>query len=175
MVSLAISLLACESQDVQALTPEERMLLDEDCFDGCVAKGVDRADCLAICADPEKQKQPVDKPSPDASVDTGRDAGDVPDAGDDKIVVEREKSCVECLETTVTCASEAAACARSLACQQLQWCPSICGKPGCIAECDRVIPTGVPLLSALVQCAACGSGPCTTACADTEIRAHYCP
>ena len=89
----------------------------------------------------------------------------------------RAKGCVQCwYDERITggaCQAEVAACEASLACTQLQWCPSLCDREDCVDECNDIIPSGVPILQAVIQCLACDDGPCTEACVDTPMET-YC-
>ena len=82
-----------------------------------------------------------------------------------------EKPCIECMysQQAPACEQQATACEQDLACQQLQWCPTLCGKDGCFEECNEVIPDGVAPLSALVQCAVCDAGPCAQECVGSVL------
>ena len=86
------------------------------------------------------------------------------------------KNCITCWEEQAEsgiCAEQLEACQDSLACTQLQWCPVLCERGDCVTECNEIIPTGVPILTALVQCMACGNGPCSNECEDSILLA-YC-
>ena len=156
-----------------------------DCYDDCIKKGEDPEVCAQACSG-GKGGSGGDGGSGAMGVggNTGHPGGFGGTMGGSggstggsggKIDPEREKPCVECMydRAGTECAAEAEACEKSLACQQLQWCPSLCGSPDCLEECNDIIPTGVAPLSALVQCAACSGGPCAEECQGAAILA-YC-
>lgn len=162
--AVSIVALACSAADVSPLNPGE---LDRSCFDACVDKGEEPDDCRAICTVPDDKKG--SKSTSDAGIALGEDAG-----LDEKLDPTIEKPCIECwYEDAAACVDQAKACEASLACNQLQWCPSLCGKPDCVDECNEIIPTGVAPLADLVQCAVCDDGPCAQACEDS-VMLSYC-
>ncbi len=136
-----------------------------ECYDACIEKG----------APPEVCKEACDNPPGTGGTGFGGTgtAGEGSEGGKIDPVV--EKPCVQCLsDQGATCGDEVKTCEQSLACQQLQWCPILCGKASCIDECNEIIPTGVKPLADLVQCAACGaSAPCATECASALLL-DYC-
>jgi hypothetical protein len=136
--------------------------VDPGCFEACVDKGESAEVCTAFCMD-----KGTSSGSKGSSVGTGTGGGPDPAI---------EKPCINCLyEESVgtTCEALAATCKDSVACTQLQWCPTLCGEPNCWTECNDVIPSGVKPLSALVQCMACGEAPCADACAKSVVLS-YC-
>lgn len=138
--------------------------VDPGCFQACVDKGVSEEECNAACT--EDDTKTSSKSSTQTS--TGSAGGGV-----DELY---EKSCYVCMEENAgdTCGEELKACEASLACLQLRDCPFTCGeKPGCIEECNEIIPTGVAALTALVQCMSCGVGPCSDECSESLTQA-YC-
>ncbi len=154
---------------------------EQACLDACLAKGGSDDECTAWCTNPGDGKPGAGEKPPSGGVTAdggGRegDPGEMPDPGE-TLDPEVEKPCIQCwydeTETGGACNEEAKACEASLACTQLQWCPTLCGKPECFEECNAVIPTGVAPLTALAQCAVCNDGPCADACEDSVMRA-YC-
>ena len=151
--------------------------LDGDCYDACIAKGEPVDVCAAYCSGGVggKGSGTGGKTGVGGSGAAGSSSSGSGAAGG--FDVEVEKSCVSCwYDETVTggaCQAEATACQQSLACTQLQWCPSFCGKPGCLDECNAIIPSGVAPLTALVQCVACDGGPCAEAC-NGSVMLQYC-
>lgn len=146
----------------------------DSCYEGCVAKGVPPAECTAVCSllgSGGKTPGTGGTAGSGASGATGG-AGTIPGLDPDQ-----EKTCIQCwydaTQTGGICADEGMACEYDLACTQLQWCPLICGKAECWAECNAIIPTGVAPLTALVQCVACGSGPCSEPC-QGSVMLNYC-
>ncbi len=169
---------------VGCVTDEEPALdddgeYDQGCYDACIAKGAEVAECEAACTKPQGDKPEGDKP--EGSVKPEVDGGDPGDGGGEGVVEgldpEVEKPCIQCwydeAESGGTCEDEAKACEASLACTQLQWCPTLCGKPECFDECNAVIPSGVEALTALARCAVCDDGPCADECEDSLMR-RYC-
>lgn len=141
--------------------------VDPDCFEACIDKGVSDAECNEACATTATGKG--GETSKTTSTGQGGAAGGAVD-------VEYEKSCYTCFEDNKggACAAEYEACLESLACLQLRDCPFTCGeKPGCVEECNEIIPSGVAPLTALVQCMACGDGPCSSAC-SASLNQAYC-
>lgn len=162
--------------------------VDPGCLDGCIDKGLSSEECRPICTiDPggEKAAGASDKSGGESFDDKGGGAGGSGDgdgdvAGDPdpgELDVAAEKDCVGCWyeqeQNGGACAEQTQACEASVACTQLQWCPSLCGKPECQPECDEAIPSGIPLLRALVGCVACDDGPCAAAC-QGSVALSYC-
>ena len=137
--------------------------IDPDCYDACIAKGESDAVCMDACTDDTKSAS-----SKSTSVGSGGAGGGID--------VELEKACYACWEDNAdgACATEHDTCEKSLACVELRNCPFTCGsKPGCVDECNAIIPTGVEPLTELAQCIMCDAGPCATACAESIMQA-YC-
>jgi len=174
---------ACGSEVRVVSRDGERSDVDQGCYSGCVAKGVPEADCEIYCSDlvddsDKKGTGASGKTGTGGSGKTGTGAGaNAGGAGSDELDPELEKSCVKCWydesASTGACGAEAKACESSVACTQLQWCPTLCGKLGCWQECNDVIPSGVDPLAALVQCMACGQGPCAEVC-QGSVMLSYC-
>ena len=141
-----------------------------ECYEACIDKGAPLEVCKEACDDP---------PGTGGAGFGGTGSGGTGTAGEGgeggKIDPSVEKPCVECLsDQTAACGDQLKACEQSLACQQLQWCPTLCGKPSCLEECNEIIPTGVQPLRDLVQCAACGeAAPCASECAGALLL-DYC-
>lgn len=163
---------------------------DQDCLDACVGKGLTKEECESYCTKP-----------PGGAGGTGGKGGGAAAGGDGGTGVGGkggagfgglpgtggaggmagapvdpavEKPCVSCLQDPRdACADERKACEESLACAQLAWCPTLCGRAGCLAECNEVIPSGVAPMKSLVRCAACGDGPCADACRGAAVLS-YC-
>jgi hypothetical protein len=161
--------------------------VDKACYDSCIAKGAPPSTCEAYCSGGTGGKPGTGGTSGSggssaggggtAGAGTGGSStggsggvGGVPDPA-------IEKPCIQCLNDPSqgggVCAAEANACLASLACSQLEWCPTLCGKPNCLPECNSIIPTGVAPLTALVKCMACGNGPCANACKGALVLS-YC-
>ena len=123
----------------------------------------------------DRDPAPSDEDSRDGI--NGESPGEIDEAKEEYEAAVRAKSCIECWydeeQNEGACRAESNACEESLACTQLQWCPSLCDQDNCIENCNDVIPTGVPILTALVQCMACNEGPCAESCADSDMLA-YC-
>ncbi|MDP6946804.1 MAG: hypothetical protein QF464_21820, partial [Myxococcota bacterium] len=138
------SLVGCVTEDEPARDGDGQT--DESCYEACLEKGAPADECAAWCtADDDGKPGAGDKPP------TG---GDDPDDGVPAQVLDPavEKPCIECwydeTQTGGACANEAKTCEASLACTQLQWCPTLCGKAECFDECNTVIPSGVEALTA---------------------------
>ncbi len=150
--------------------------VDPECHEACVAKGVDSDECDAYCsksADKGGASSGTKSGSAGATTSAGPGATGATTGGLD---VEGEKTCIECWEeqSAGSCAAPYEACEESLACVQLRNCPFSCiGKESCLEECNEIIPSGVPPLSALVQCMMCGAGVCAAPCAGSIYQA-YC-
>ena len=177
--------------------------VDTDCLDACLEKGASRSDCESACQLSEYKPTPADKDeSMQDKPSDGQDESDAaeseavtdsdtqgPDGADEEEnaaldaekeafeEARREKNCIECFyspeQANGACAEEIESCENSLACTQLQWCPSLCEADNCIESCREIIPQGVAPLQALVRCLACSGGPCSDACAGRDILA-YC-
>ena len=177
--------------------------VDADCLNACLDKGASPRDCELACQRPEdkpnsadKDEFTQDKPSEDQDAssttqpETSEGAGpqgpdDVDQDENGELDAEkeafeearREKNCIECFygpdQANGECADEIRRCENSLACTQLQWCPSLCEADDCIESCREIIPQGVEPLQALVRCLACNGGPCADACEGRDILA-YC-
>jgi hypothetical protein len=153
--------------------------VDPKCYDACIAKGESPADCTASCADTKGDggKTTSSGTSTSTSTTSSGTGGTGSSSSSSGIDPEVEKPCVQCwydeADNGGPCEAEATACTYSLACTQLQWCPTMCEKPGCFEECNAIIPTGVAPLAALVQCSACNGGPCADECQGSVMLA-YC-
>ena len=177
--------------------------VDPDCLNACLDKGASRSDCEFACqltddkpSSTDKDEHVQDKPSdehdasdaakPDAlggsdtqsSDGADEDADDEVDADKEAFEESRlEKNCIECFyspeQANGECTDEIRRCENSLACTQLQWCPSLCEADNCVESCREIIPQGVAPLQELVRCLACSGGPCADACEGRDILA-YC-
>jgi hypothetical protein len=139
-----------------------------ECYDDCIQKGETPENCADYCSG---------KGTGGSGAASSGSGGTTTSSGTGGIDPESNKPCVQCWydedETNGACTAEAMACQYSLACTQLQWCPVICEKDGCIEQCNAIIPTGVADLTALVQCAVCNGGPCADECQDS-VFLYYC-
>ena len=180
----------CDIADVIHFTGgDPSPTLDLECYDSCLKKGLESAECEGYCDTAENDSEKASAKGDDAwwekdedgrsrtdgNGSRNRDPNDQ-DPGDEwgeKEEARREKACATCWYEHAECAAEARACEESLACTQLQWCPFICDRPNCVDECNAIIPTGVALLTALAECAVCNQGPCAQACQGSILLA-YC-
>ena len=184
LISWGLALSGCNTTDAEH-DNDEKSKSEQDCYAGCVAKGVTPEDCRSYCG-PAGGKgsggpgagQGGSGGSAQGMAGTGGSGGDSGGSkGERGLDGRAAKDCVECwndeTRTEGTCAEEATRCRDNLACTQLQWCPLICEQDNCIEGCNEVIPTGVAPLTAIVRCAACGDGPCAEACRDSYLLS-YC-
>ena len=183
---------ACDISSVFSLSGDEPSpMLDLECFDACIAKGVESIECEGYCSlaeDDDFRKEAGEK-SVDGRWDKDDEdewdnGGTNPDR-DERDREQREqkereaeediraKECVTCWYEQADCSAQAEACEESLACTQLQWCPFLCDRPDCVQECNEIIPSGVELLTALAECAVCDSGACASECAGSNLL-EYC-
>ncbi|MEE2789229.1 MAG: hypothetical protein VX589_17970 [Myxococcota bacterium] len=176
----------------EAGAQEKPSVSTENCLEACAAKGADQETCWQACVGEE---QDTDE---DAETNDGRSTSDRRDwaqgEGDEERTEEeyeeeyedllrekeeqaRAKDCVSCWadddNAQAACSEVVGACEDSLACTQLQWCPALCEGEDCISECNEIIPTGVPLLRAVMACTACRGGPCADECEESPLM-QYC-
>ena len=133
--------------------------LDERCYDECMDDGGSSTECTEACT---------------VSSSSGSGANGSSGGGNfDPELTER--FCFECLEQNASaCPSEYEACADDLACTVLKKCPFEClDDEECIQQCNTIVPSGVPLLTELIECMVCNGPPCLADCADS-IMFDYC-
>ncbi|MBW2454860.1 MAG: hypothetical protein JRI68_10130 [Deltaproteobacteria bacterium] len=139
-----------------------------ECYADCIEKGETPENCVYYCSE---------KGTGGSGAASSGSGGTTTSSGTGGVDPESNKPCIQCWydedQTNGACTAEAMACEYSLACTQLQWCPLLCDKTGCIEECNAIIPTGVADLTALVQCAVCNGGPCADECQDS-VFLYYC-
>jgi hypothetical protein len=173
-------LLAC-SNAVSEPTTESSV--DPECHQQCIAKGASDDECNAWCdtsaKDDGKGGDDGGKTTTSGKTTTvgagGAGGGGI--GGGGSYDTDYEKSCQQCWEQQgkVACAAEYDACAKTLACTQLQVCPYFCqsSAESCIEECNAIIPSGVASYTELVNCMACPGGPCAQECAQSAALS-YC-
>ncbi len=166
-------LIACSSS-VTAPGAGSGGSIDQDCYDECIAKGSAPDVCEKYCSDTKGTggKGTGGKSSSGTTSSGTGGAGGEGGMFDPDI----QKPCVMCWEDEAengVCAEQWWACEASLACRVLRDCPWQCKDASCVAECDSVVPDGVPLLTALVECIVCNQGPCYDECVGSSYP-HYC-
>ena len=156
--------------DTTTSTSSSGGYVDPDCYQDCLAKGGTEADCADRCW---KDDGTGGGSSSSTSSSTSSGTG-----GTDGLNKETERDYYECMAKAEkydgACTAEWKACNDSLACHMLLLCPYECyGDPDCIDQCHEIIPTGVELVTALIQCMVCDDGPCAGDCQNTTWQ-QYC-
>lgn len=85
------------------------------------------------------------------------------------------EACGVCIESMIeqgACTFQFDQCVNDLACGLLLNCYQQCGVSGaCIAQCNSIVPSGVPLMTLLMQCVACTT--CAQVCAGSSLS-QFC-
>ncbi|MBW2452890.1 MAG: hypothetical protein JRI68_00170 [Deltaproteobacteria bacterium] len=143
--------------------------VDPDCYEECIANGGTQADCEVRCWED-------DGTGGSSSSGTSSGTGGGGTGGTGGLDHQAERDCYECMTEAQSdaCSTEWEECDADLACSMLLICPYECyGDPTCIDQCHEIIPTGVELITTLVQCMVCGDGPCAVDCENTTWQ-QYC-
>ena len=146
-------------------------VIDQDCFERCIAQGGAEKGCSARCTTPGPSGSGGSNSTSNA---TSSGAGQGGDEGVQQAMVERQ--CFQCLEeNAAACPSEHTACENDLACSVLKKCPFEClDDENCIQQCKAIVPDGVPLVTKLIECMVCKGPPCQDACLGSIMHKAYC-
>ncbi len=159
--------------------------VDPGCYEDCLKKGKPANYCADYCSGGSSTSSSGKGGSTTSSSGTGSTGSSGSSSGTGSTGTTsttttfdpgQEKTCMQCWNDQAAgqCSAQYKACQNSLACTQLSTCPFACkGTPECFAECNKIIPTGVAPLTALVQCIACNNGPCSVEC-QSSILLAYC-